>query len=535
MISLFNPKPNIAQKPVVLLILDGYGLAPPSEGNAIVRAKTPNMDNYFKAYPHGELLASGESVGLPANEVGNTEVGHLMLGAGKLILQDLKKINEDIKEGGYYTNKTFIAAAQHAITNNSKFHIMGLVSSGNVHSSLGHMYALLDFAKQQKVPRVFLHLFTDGRDAPPNEGIEIVKKIQDRLNILKIGQIASVSGRYYAMDRDLRWERTEKAYKALVLGKGNIASDPIAAVDASYKASVTDEFIEPTIIAGPQGPQGLIGDGDAVIFFNYRIDRPRQLTMAFTMPTSTFEREKVLSNLYFATMTQYQKNLPVSGVAYTPKVVDLPLSVYLSQNNLKQAHMAESEKERFVKYFFNGLREEPSPGEDWFIVPSPRVETYDKKPEMSIYELVAEYKKVLKKGEHKFFILNFANADMVAHSGNVEATVVAVGHTDKAVGQLVDETLKHDGTIVITADHGNAEDLLTFPDKTFFYTSTEGQVNTDHSNHPVPLIVINNSLKGKAIELDQGALYDVAPIILGLIGLPQPKDMTGRNLLASID
>jgi 2,3-bisphosphoglycerate-independent phosphoglycerate mutase len=501
--------------PYVLLILDGFGLAPASSGNAISLANTPNYDHLIKNYPTTELIASGESVGLPANEVGNTEVGHLTLGAGRVILQDLKRIDDSIEKGYFYDNKAFLRAAAHVKQNGSNMHIVGLVGSGRVHSSLEHLYALLQFCKKEEVSKVYLHLFTDGRDSPPKQGIEVIEKIEKHLSEIRLGKIASITGRYYAMDRDRRWDRTEKTYKALTQALAIQTTSAEDAVKSAYARGQTDEFIEPTIIANKTGPIATINDNDAVIFFNFRIDRPKQLTMAFTMPNfeslksfdfgydpstnikiekvsvgKTFKREKVPKNLFFVTMTEYQKDLPVSSVAYGPEVVEEPLAVVLSKNDFKQMHMAESEKERFVKYYFNGLREEPVEGENDMIIPSPKVATYDKRPQMSLPKLCGTIRSQIKRDRYHFFVINFANPDMVAHTGDIKATIKAIEYTDKYAGLLVESVLSVNGTVFLTADHGNAEELLTFPSSSYFYTTSTGSVNTDHSNNPVPLILI---------------------------------------------
>lgn len=542
-------------KPVVLLVLDGFGIAPASSGNAITLAKTPNYDFYSKNFPFTKLIASGESVGLPANEVGNTEVGHLTLGAGRVILQDLERINFAIKRGTFFDNKAFLKAVSHVKSNSSRLHIMGLVSSGSVHAALSHLRALLEFCKREGVERVFLHLFTDGRDSPPNEGLDIITKIEDEIKNIPGVNIASVMGRYWAMDRDRRWDRTEKAYKAIVLGRGLTARSAEEAIRLSYSLGKTDEFIEPTIIVEQKLPLGTVDDNDALIFFNFRTDRSKQLTMAFTLPnfetlhsfnfgydfeqsketgevkiTQTFDREKVVKNLFFVTMTEYQKDLPVSAVAFGPEVVKNPLPEILAENMLRQAHMAESEKERFVKYYFNGLRETPFEREDDFIIPSPKVSTYDKKPEMSLPKLFREFIKRLGQDTYHFFIINFANPDMVGHTGNLRAAIKAVEFVDKYISDLIRATLKKDGAVFITADHGNVEEMLTYPSSGFFVTSSEGVINTDHSNNPVPLLIVSNKLVGRKIELKTGSLADVAPTILEYMGIPKPPEMTGKSL-----
>lgn len=543
-------------KPIVLIVLDGFGIAPPSEGNAITQAKTPVIDSFYKNYPHGELLAAGESVGLPANEEGNSEVGHLALGVGKVILQSLKRINVSIEDETFYDNKALIQASNHVKTNNSKLHIMGMVSSGSVHSSMNHFYAMIEFCRRRQISNVYYHLFTDGRDAPPNEGEKIIDEIERKLLDFKIGRIASISGRYYAMDRDRRWQRTQKTYDALVLGKGVQAASALDAVRAAYQKQQTDEFIEPAVIMSNAQPVATIDDNDAVIFFNFRVDRPRQLTMAFVVEDfenlksfqfghdpdhasdegtiisgPTFKRQKVPKNLFFVSMTEYQKGLPVSAIAYPPEAAEVSLPSVLAAKGLKQLHLTESEKERMVTIYFDGLRESRLPGEDVLIVPSPKVATYDKKPEMSVYKVVDELQKALAKDIYHFIVINFANPDMVAHSGNLNATIKAIEHVDKALGVASSAVMAVGGTLLITADHGNAEELLTYPSASFYFTTSKGDMNTDHSANPVPIIIISNTLRGKGRKLDRGTLSDVAPTILSLMGLEIPPQMTGRDLL----
>lgn len=563
---LFNlfAKPKIKVKagklnPIVLVIMDGWGIAPPSEGNGITLANPTNYNSYIANYPNSQLLASGESVGLPANEVGNTEVGHLNIGAGRIILQDLPKINKAIEEGSFFDNRSFYHAAFHAQKFNSKLHIMGLLSSGNVHSSANHLYALLEFFKKTNTKNVFLHLFTDGRDAPPEEAFTIFQKLEEYLKDNKIGQVATVSGRYYAMDRDRRWERTQKTYDAIVNGIGPTASNSVQAIQQSYAKGITDEFIEPTVV----NRNGLINDNDAVIFFNYRIDRPRQLAMSFVVKNfqtsniswefdpytvkyeqkhavnkdkildkEPFKREKVLENLYFVTMTQFQKNIPVSDIAFPPEEVVSCLTEVLAKKGIMQMHMSESEKERFVTYYFDGLREEKQQKEDVLIVQSPRVPTYDKKPEMSVNELTEQFKETLNKDIYNFIVLNIANPDMVAHTGKIEPTVRAIKAVDSVLKEIVEGVLTVNGTVLITADHGNAEELITYPTSSYFFTSQEGIVNTDHSTNPVPIIIINKTLEKSNKKLPKGILADIAPTILKLMGIEIPPVMSGKNLLS---
>lgn len=542
-------------KPIILVVIDGFGIAPPSQGNAISLAKTPNYTSYLANFPHTELITSGESVGLPANEVGNTEVGHLTLGAGRVILQYLKRINQAIEKATFFDNRALVAASSHVKRHESKFHIIGLVGSGNIHSSLGHLHALLQFCKKEQVKNVLLHIITDGRDAPPNEGVEVVEKLEKHLELIQVGKIASVCGRYYAMDRDRRWERTQKAYNAIVLGRGAIATSAREAVEHSYAKGYTDEFVEPTVITKDAKPRGTIDDNDAAVFFNYRVDRPRQLTMALVVPdfeklTSfdfgydversrevgkvnlgrTFQREKIVKNLFFVTMTEHHKLLPVSAVAFPPEIVENALPAMISAAGLRQCHLAESEKERFVTYYFDGLREEPLPAEKAVIVPSPKVPTYDMQPEMSLPHLVPAFKRELDRDLYHFFVINFANPDMVAHTGRLPETVRAIEFVDKYLADLVSAVLEIDGTVVVTADHGNAEELVTLPTATFFYTTARGSVNTNHSNNPVPILFINNRWKGIKKELHKGSLADVAPTILTLCNIPIPTEMDGKNL-----
>ena len=531
---------------MVLLILDGWGVAPASEGNAITQAKTPNMDSYTN-YPNGELIASGETVGLPANEAGNSEVGHLTIGAGRVIYQSLPRINIAIKDGSFFDNKAFLSALAHVVKNQSKLHLMGLVSSGTIHSSIEHLYALLEFCKRNKLTGLKLHLFTDGRDAPPNDAVKVISQIEERLIDLRIGSISSISGRFYGMDRDGRWERTKKAYDAIVSGVALQASSAVEAVDTAYQRGQTDEFIEPTILVKPSSTGNLgpvsqkiavtVDDNDAVIFFNFRIDRPRQLSQALTLENfesqKTFTRNKRPRNLFFVTMTEYQKNLPVSAIAFPAQKVNSTLSEVLATEGLKQMHMTESEKERMVTFYFDGLRSARFKGEDVEIIASPRVTTYDKKPEMSVLKTLKRFKRFIRRNKYHFYLLNFANADMVAHSGNVAATIKAIEVVDKVVGEVVNAILERGGTVVITADHGNAEELLTYPTKSFFVTSQSGNVNTEHSNNLVPIYIIGKSLKGKKLGNSKGSLADVATTILPLMGLKPPPEMNGRDLFES--
>lgn len=560
MLSFLRHEPTLKPgkiSPVVLVVLDGWGVGPASSGNAITTAKTPNMNSYYASFPNGVLLASGESVGLPADEVGNTEVGHLNLGAGRVVLQDLKRINKAIEEGTFFERDAFLQAANHVRQSGGAIHLMGLVGRAGVHSSLEHLIALLEFCKKEKLSKVYLHLFTDGRDSPPNDAAVLVEELETRLVNIGVGKIASVTGRYWAMDRDSNWDRIETTYDALVSGlsqfKGTSARQLI---EAAYERGETDEFIKPSLVLFNGGPV-MIADGDSAVFFNYRIDRPRELSMAFTIPDfenlktfsfykdpsksgrqeitakfdKTFTRKKILQNFYFVSMTLYDKKIPVSAIAFPPEEIKNGLAETLSRAGLAQMHMSESEKERFVTYYFDGQYEKPFPGEDTLVVQSPKVHSYDQKPQMSLSELTFEFKKALSQDKYNFLLINIANPDMVAHSGNFQATVKAIEIVDKYIGEIVNGTLAVGGRLIITGDHGNAEELLSFVNSSFYFTTQKGNVNTQHSKSPVPLLIIAESLRGKVRVLPKGMLNDVAPTILTMLGIEKPQDMTGRDLL----
>lgn len=552
----FFKKKEITKRPYVLVVLDGYGIAPPSEGNAITLAKKPNIDMLFQKYPSSQLIASGEMVGLSANDKGNTEVGHLTLGAGRVVPQDLKRISEDIKNGRFFYNPAFLQASKHVKTNNSKMHLVGLLGSGVTHASTEHLLALVKFCKNEGIDKVFLHLFTDGRDSKPKEAHDLIVKLENELGFIGVGRIATVGGRYYGMDRDNRWERTERAYKSIVMGVGQTASNAIEALQKSYTSVLTDEFVEPTVILKNGNPVATVDDGDGLIFYNFRTDRPKQLTLSLCEPNfenlkaydfgydpeirrdrgkikidQTFERTKIVKNLFLVTMTEYQKEIPVSAVAFPPTEVVNPLSVVLSENNKSQLHMAESEKEHFVTYYFNGLRDKPVKGEEDLIIPSQKVKTYDLKPEMSLPKLTQAIKKELYKDKFDFFVINFANPDMVAHTGNLSATITAIENVDYYLYQLVKNVIDIGGVVFVTADHGNAEELINFSNTGFFVTTDKGQVDTDHSNYPVPFMIIGKGFERGNLSLNNGALSDVAPTILEVMGISKPAEMTGKSLV----
>lgn len=543
------------QRPViVLIIMDGWGIAPPSPGNAVTLAKTPNINRFWVLFPHTTLSASGEAVGLPHGEKGNSETGHLNLGAGRIVYQDLPRINMAIADGSFFNNHAFLQAIDFVKKNNSGLHLLGLIGQSGTHASIEHLFALLLLAKQQKVKNVYLHLFTDGRDSPPKSALTYITQVENKIKELGIGQIASISGRYYAMDRDNRWERTQKAYEVMTLGVGEKANSAKEAVKKAYEAGVSDEFILPTVILdNGKNPVGLICENDAVIFYNYRIDRPRQLTKAFVLPDfenlkgkkvafdpytekyykktyvekeikGTFQRKKIIKNLCFVTMTEYEKELPCL-VAFPPIKVQLPIARVIAEEELRQLHISETEKERFVTYYFNGQREDAFLGEDRIEIPSPNVSTYDLKPEMSANSITETVIQRLRMNLYNFIVINFANPDMVGHTGVIEAGIKACETVDDCVGRITQEVLAKDGVCLITADHGNVEEMINL---------STGGIDTEHSSNPVPFICVSKNFRGKNIFLPSGILADVAPTVLKLLKIEPPATFTGRNLLGGI-
>lgn len=505
-------------KPVALIILDGFALRDEVHGNAVAQAKKPNFDRYWDTFPHTTLVASGEAVGLPEGQMGNSEVGHLNIGAGRIVYQDLTRISKSIREGEFYENKVLVDAVRHAKENGTKLHLYGLVSDGGVHSHIEHLYALLDLAKKEGLEEVYIHAFLDGRDVSPDSAKGYLISLQQKIAEIGAGKLATVQGRYYAMDRDKRWERTEKSYRTMVYGEGPQYTDPVQAVVESYEKSVYDEFVMPTVIVdSDQKPVGLVESKDAVIFFNFRPDRAIQLSQVFTNEDFRgFDRgEKRPKSLYFVCLTLFSES--VEGyVAYSPKNLDNTFGEVLAQHRLKQLRIAETEKYPHVTFFFSGGREKELPGETRILINSPRVATYDLQPEMSAYEVTEAVLQEIEAERHDAIILNFANPDMVGHSGKLEPTIQAVEAVDEYLGKIVDLILAKGGRAIITADHGNADKVL----------DEKNLPVTSHTTYPVPLILTD---PGKALRND-GILADIAPTLLSLLQLPQPKEMTGKSL-----
>jgi 2,3-bisphosphoglycerate-independent phosphoglycerate mutase len=509
-------KNNFEMKPLILIILDGWGIAPPGPGNAISQITTHTIASYWDTFPHTELFAAGTAVGLPEDEAGNSETGHLNIGAGRVVDQDLTRINRTIADSSFYTNRTFLEAIENSKKHTSNIHIMGLLSDAGVHASSGHLLALLKIMEDQQVSaHVYLHLFTDGRDSLPKSSISIYKQLTTISPLFTSCAVATVMGRYYGMDRDERWERTERAFAALTDTSEFRASTFEEAVTTAYSRSETDEFIKPTILTDSSGsPYPRIQKQDSVIFFNYRVDRTRQITKVL------MER---VPNLFFVTMTEYETGIPCH-VAYTPMSVSTPIGMVIEKENLRQLHAAESEKERFVTYYINGLKELPFAHEERVIIPSPKIATYDLAPAMSAISLTDAVIDAMKQNDYALIIMNYANPDMVGHSGSVKATVEACETVDTQVQRVVEAVLSQGGTAVITADHGHAEEML----------SLNGEIQTEHTQNHVPFIVCSKAFTSKNITLPHGSLCDIAPTILSILNIPKPTDMTGKNLLEGV-
>lgn len=520
--------------PIALLILDGWGVAPPDQGNALALAETPRLRSFASRYPAMTIQASGEEVGLMWGEMGNSEVGHLTIGAGRVYYQSLPRINRSIASGDFFRNEAFLAAIKQVKEKGTKLHMMGLTSIGNVHASLAHLLALLDLAAQQGVKNLFLHAFLDGRDTTFNAGLDFVGAVLDRMKKNGVGKIATLSGRFYAMDRDNRWDRVEKAYRAMADGVSDaMAEDPLEVLKGSYDKKVYDEEFVPTVIVENGAPVGKLEDGDAVIFFNFRPDRAREITKAFALPSfDKFERT-YMRDLMFVTMTEYEKDLPLT-VAFPPEPIGSCLAKAVSDADMKQLHIAETEKYAHVTFFLNGMKEDPFQGEDRVIIPSPEVPSYDQQPEMSAPAIADRIVKEIEGGKYDLIVANFANGDMVGHTGNLQATIRAAEVVDQCVGRIVDAALAKGGAVIVTADHGNAEEVINLQ---------TGAIDKEHSTYPVPLLIIGRQFEGMAGESQEmvggdlslnppiGLLSDVTPTILKIMGIPQPSDMTGRPLI----
>lgn len=514
---------NNVAKPLALIILDGWGLSQDETGNAIAQANTPNIKKYLADYPHTTLACSGEVVGLPEGQMGNSEVGHLNIGAGRVVYQELTRITKSIKDGDFFENPEFLKAIENVKSKGSALHIMGLLSDGGVHSHVRHLFAVLDLAAQQGLEKVYYHAFLDGRDVPPSSAKVYMRALLTKMKELGVGQVATVSGRYYAMDRDRRWERTEAAYRALVYAEGQQANSPLEAIDVSYEQGETDEFVKPTIVTDDhKKPLAKVAEGDSIIFINFRPDRARQITRAFVDEEFTgFERGEGRPQVHFVCMTVYDKTIE-APVAFPPKKLENTLGEWLSRRGIKQLRLAETEKYAHVTFFFNGGVEAPNPHEERVLIPSPKVATYDLKPEMSAYEVTDAFLEQLNKDTFQVFITNFANPDMVGHTGDMDATKVAIETVDKCIGKIITAMLEKGGTVLVTADHGNAEKMR----------DEKGGPFTAHTTEPVPFVLVGEPYKNAKLR-DDGSLADIAPTMLDLLGLPKPEEMTGKSLLLS--
>ena len=509
------------KKRVMLVIMDGLGCGRDYPGNAVKLANKPNLDRFFKEYPHTTIKASGLDVGLPEGQMGNSEVGHLNIGSGRVVYQDLSLITKEIKDGGFYENQALLNAVRSAKENDKSLHLMGLVSKGGVHSHMDHLYALLELAKRNGLEKVFVHAFLDGRDVSPNAGISDIDQLTNKMKDLGVGHLATFIGRYYAMDRDKRWERVEKAYNAMVLGEGKLVSNPTISIDEEYSTGITDEFMTPTVIVDNNNqPMTQIEDGDSIIFFNFRPDRARQITRALVdIDFDGFERKKTVNTNYVC-MTEYDKTIENVLVAYPPKQILNTFGEIISRNGLKQLRMAETEKYAHVTFFFNGGVEKPNENEERVLIQSPKVATYDLKPEMSAFEVKDTVLAKMKVQDPDVIILNFANPDMVGHTGVIEAAKKAVETVDTCVGEIEKAALEYGYDLLLTADHGNSEQLIDYE---------TGKSFTAHTTNVVPLIYVT---KDKSISLlDDGKLSDLAPTMLDILNIEKPAEMTGHSLI----
>ncbi len=510
----------MSKKPVVLMILDGYGLNEITEGNAVALANTPVMDKLMAEYPFVRGNASGMAVGLPNGQMGNSEVGHLNMGAGRIVYQELTRITKEIQDGDFFKNEALLNAMNNCKKNNSALHTFGLLSDGGVHSHITHLFGLLEMAKREGLSKVYVHAFLDGRDTAPTSGEDFMKELCDKMEEIGIGEVATVTGRYYAMDRDNRWDRVEKAYKAITQGEGIEAECPVKAIEDSYAADVTDEFVKPTVIIKDGAPVATIKDGDSVVFFNFRPDRAREITRTFcTDEFDGFERPHRIKTTYVC-FTEYDVTIPNKEIAFKKVSIDNTFGEFLAAHHMTQARIAETEKYAHVTFFFNGGVEEPNEGEDRILVKSPKVATYDLKPEMSAYEVCDNLTNAIRSGKYDVIIINFANPDMVGHTGIESAAIKAVEAVDECVGKTVEAIKETDGVLFICADHGNAEQLIDYETKESF---------TAHTTNQVPFILVNADSSYKLRE--GGCLADIVPTLIEIMGMEQPKEMTGKSLL----
>lgn len=509
------------KKPTVLMILDGWGVRPPAPDNAISLCNPGNYQELARSYPYTELICSGNEVGLPQGQMGNSEVGHLNIGSGRTVFQEITRISNAIKDGSFYTNPVFLAAIEHARKNHGAFHLMGLLSDGGVHSHMQHIEALLELCHRHQMQRVYIHAYLDGRDVAPRSAQQYIQQLQETMNRLQVGKFATISGRFYGMDRDQRWERVQASYDAMVLGLGKKAPSALAAVESSYENRVTDEFIEPVVMVDEQGhPQGTIQDGDSMVFFNFRADRARQITRALVDESfAGFARTK-WPQIYLACLTQYDADLD-APVAFPPQNLHNTLGEVLAQKGLRQLRIAETEKYAHVTFFFNGGVEEPNPGEDRILIPSPQVATYNIQPAMSAVEVTDRVISEIQRDHYDVIIINYANPDMVGHTGLLEAAIEACSVVDTCMQRVVQAVLERQGNVLVTADHGNCE-MMVCP-------HTGGPL-TAHTTDLVPFILVSEQYQGRQLR-SHGSLRDVAPTLLDLLGIDIPPEMTGRSLL----
>ncbi len=510
----------MSKKPTVLLILDGYGLNDKSEGNAVAQAKTPVMDKLMKEYPYVKGYASGMAVGLPDGQMGNSEVGHLNMGAGRIVYQELTRITKEIEDGSFFENEALLSAVNNCKENGSALHLFGLLSNGGVHSHNTHLYGILELAKRNGLDKVYVHAFLDGRDTAPASGKEFMQELCDKMQEIGIGKVASVSGRYYAMDRDNNWDRVEKAYNAITKAEGNKCDDPVKAIEKSYSEDVTDEFVVPVVIEN-NGETATVQDKDSIIFFNFRPDRAREMTRAFCMDDFDGFNRGARKDVKFVCFTEYDVTIPNKVIAFNKVSLNNTFGEFLAANNKTQARIAETEKYAHVTFFFNGGVEEPNKDETRILVDSPKyVPTYDKKPRMSAYTVCDELCKAITSDKYDVIICNFANPDMVGHTGVMDAAIKAIEVIDECVGEVVEFIKEVDGQLFICADHGNAEQLIDYE---------TGDSYTAHTTNPVPFILVNADPSYKLRE--NGCLADIAPTLIELMGMKQPEEMTGKSLL----